>query len=49
MATYKAGQSKNMDTVIEAAKAVTTACMNCHEVYRENTPTQGGLGRSLYK
>ena len=49
MAAYKAGQSKNMDTVVEAADTVTTACMNCHDVYREKTPAQGGLGRSLYK
>ena len=43
MATYKAGQSKNMDMVIDAADTVTTACMNCHEVYREKTPAQGGM------
>jgi hypothetical protein len=43
MATYKAGQSKNMDMVIDAADKVTTACMNCHEVYREKTPAQGGM------
>ena len=43
MAAYKAGQSKNMDTVVEAADTVTTACMNCHDVYREKTPKQGGL------
>jgi hypothetical protein len=43
MATYKAGQSKNMDMVVEAADQVTTACMNCHEVYREKTAAQGGM------
>jgi hypothetical protein len=43
MAAYKAGQSKNMDMVVEAADTVTTACMNCHDVYREKTPAQGGL------
>jgi hypothetical protein len=43
MVTYKAGQSKNMDMVIDAADRVTTACMNCHEVYREKTPAQGGM------
>jgi hypothetical protein len=43
MATYKAGQSKNMDMVVEAADTVTTACMNCHDVYREKTPAQGGM------
>jgi hypothetical protein len=42
-AAYKAGQSKDMDKVVEAADTVTTACMNCHDVYREKTPAQGGL------
>jgi hypothetical protein len=49
MAAYKAGQSKNMDTVIEAADTVTTACMNCHDVYREKTPAQGGLAARCTK
>ena len=49
MATYKAGQSKNMDMVIEAADTVTTACMNCHEVYREKTPAQGGMNARCTK
>ena len=35
MAVYKAGQSKNQDTVIEAADMMTTACANCHDKYRE--------------
>ena len=43
MAAYKAGQSKNMDMVVEAADTITTACMNCHDVYREKTPAQGGM------
>jgi hypothetical protein len=49
MATYKAGQSKNMDMVVEAADEVTTACMNCHEVYREKTPAQGGMNARCTK
>jgi hypothetical protein len=49
MATYKAGQSKNMDMVVEAADTVTTACMNCHEVYREKTPAQGGMNARCTK
>jgi len=49
MATYKAGQSKNMDMVIDAADKVTTACMNCHEVYREKTPAQGGMAARCTK
>ena len=49
MAAYKAGQSKNMDMVIEAADTMTTACMNCHDVYREKTPAQGGLAARCTK
>jgi hypothetical protein len=49
MATYKAGQSKNMDMVVEAADTVTTACMNCHDVYREKTPAQGGMNARCTK
>ena len=49
MAAYKAGQSKNMDKVVEAADTVTTACMNCHDVYREKTPKQGGLAARCTK
>jgi hypothetical protein len=49
MATYKAGQSKNMDMVVDAADKVTTACMNCHEVYREKTPAQGGMAARCTK
>ena len=49
MATSKAGQSKNMDMVVEAADQVTTACMNCHEVYREKTAAQGGMAARCTK
>ena len=49
MATYKAGQSKNMDMVIAAADTVTTACSNCHDVYREKTPAKGGMAARCTK
>ena len=49
IAAYKAGQSKNMDMVVEAADTMTTACMNCHDVYREKTPAQGGLAARCTK
>jgi len=49
MAAYKAGQAKNMDMVVEAADTMTTACMNCHDVYREKTPAQGGLAARCTK
>jgi hypothetical protein len=42
MATYKAAQSKDMDKMVEAADTLTTACSDCHDVYREKTPAQGG-------
>lgn len=43
MAAYKAGLSKNQDTVLEVAEQVTVACGNCHDVFREKTEAQGGL------
>jgi hypothetical protein len=35
MKAYKAGQSKNQDMVLDAADAMTTACANCHDKYRD--------------
>jgi len=35
MMTYKAAQSKNQDKILDAADAMTTACSNCHDKYRE--------------
>jgi len=49
MATYKAGQSKNMDAVVEVSDTVSTACMDCHDVYREKTPAQGGAAARCTK
>jgi hypothetical protein len=40
MAAYKVGQSKNADAILEAASAVSDACLHCHQKYR-NVP--GGL------
>jgi cytochrome c553 len=42
MAAYKAAQSKNQTAITEASDQVATACENCHEVYRDKTPAQGG-------
>jgi hypothetical protein len=42
MTVYKAAQTKNVDQITEAADAVASACGNCHDVYREKTPAQGG-------
>jgi hypothetical protein len=35
MISYKAAQSKNQDNILMAADALTTACANCHDKYRE--------------
>jgi hypothetical protein len=35
MTSYKAGQAKNMDAVLEAADVMSTACQNCHDKYRD--------------
>ncbi|MGH2400222.1 MAG: hypothetical protein ACRDF6_10290, partial [bacterium] len=43
MTVYKAAQAKNVERITEAADAIATACGNCHDVYREKTPEQGGL------
>ena len=42
MEVLKAGQARNVDQVVSAADTLTTACGNCHDVYREKTPAQGG-------
>jgi hypothetical protein len=38
MKAYKAAQAKNQDQIVDAADAMTTACANCHDKYREKTP-----------
>ena len=35
MAAYKAAQSKNQDEILNATDAVSTACSNCHDKWRE--------------
>ena len=35
MTSYKAGQSKNMEEVLNAADVMSTACQNCHDKYRD--------------
>jgi hypothetical protein len=36
-AAYQAAQSKNMDKMLDAADQVGTACLNCHDRYRQGT------------
>ena len=40
LAAYKVGQAKNADGILDAASAVSDACLHCHQKYR-NVP--GGL------
>ena len=35
LVAYKAGQTKSMDALGDASDKVTTACQNCHDVYRD--------------
>jgi len=35
MAAYKAGQAKDADQILEAAGAVSEACLHCHQKYRQ--------------
>jgi hypothetical protein len=35
MISYKAAQAKDQDKILMAADALTTACANCHDKYRE--------------
>ena len=35
MISYKAAQAKDQDKILMAADALTTACSNCHDKYRE--------------
>ena len=35
MKAYKAAQTKNQDNILDAADAVTMACANCHDKWRE--------------
>ena len=49
MAVYKAAQSKNQDTMLEAVDQMTLACSNCHDVYREKSNAQGGLAARCTK
>lgn len=49
MAAYKAAQSKNQDAIVDVSDQVTTACANCHNVYREKTDAQGGMAARCAK
>jgi cytochrome c556 len=37
LAAYQAAQTKNMDKMLDASDQVGTACLNCHDRYRQRT------------
>lgn len=39
MAAFKAAQSRNQDKIVEVSEALTVACGNCHQKYRD-TPKE---------
>ncbi len=49
MSAYKAAKSKNQDAFLDVSDQMTTACANCHEVYREKSEKQGGLAARCTK
>jgi hypothetical protein len=49
MATYKAAQTKKQDAIVDVTDQVSQACQDCHDVYREKTPKQGGLAARCTK
>jgi hypothetical protein len=49
MISYKAAQAKSQDGIVDASDKLTTACANCHDVYREKTTAQGGLAARCTK
>lgn len=49
MASYKAAKSKSQDAIVDVSDTLTTACANCHDVYREKTPAQGGTAARCTK
>jgi hypothetical protein len=49
METYKAAQAKDKDKLSDVSDDVAEACQNCHDVYREKTPAQGGLAARCTK
>jgi len=40
-AAYKASQTRNQEAVSDATNQIADACLNCHQVYRDNPATRG--------
>jgi hypothetical protein len=49
MEAAKAARAKNGDAIVDVADKMTTACAACHDVYREKTAAQGGVGARCTK
>lgn len=45
----KAAKAKNQDAIVDVADKMTSACSACHDVYREKTDAQGGVGARCTK
>ena len=39
----KVAQKKDQDAIVEFTDKMSVACSNCHDVYRDKTPQQGGV------
>ncbi len=46
---YNAARAKRIDAFADVADHLATACANCHDVYREKSAQQGGLGARCTK
>ena len=49
METVKVAKAKNQEAIVDVADKMTSACSACHDVYREKTEQQGGLGARCTK
>jgi hypothetical protein len=43
MEGFKVAQKKDQDAIVEFTDKMSIACANCHDVYRDKTPQQGGV------
>ena len=49
MEAVKAAKAKNQDAMLDVSDKMTSACSACHDVYREKTDAQGGVGARCTK
>ena len=43
MEGFKVAQKKDQDAIVEFTDKMSVACANCHDVFRDKTPQQGGV------